>query len=116
MSLPLYMDVHVPYAITTELRLRGVEVITAQDDETIELEDAALLDRATELGCVIFTQDNDFLREATQRQVTGQPFAGVVYGHQMKVTIGQCVEDLELIAKVYEPEEMASRVEYLPLS
>lgn len=34
MSLPLYMDVHVPYAITTELRLRGVAVLTAQDDET----------------------------------------------------------------------------------
>jgi hypothetical protein len=27
------------------------------------------------------------------------------------VTIGQCVANLELIAKVYEPEDMANRVE-----
>ena len=33
----------------------------------------------------------------------------------MNVTIGQCVADLELIAKVYEPADMANRVEYLPL-
>jgi hypothetical protein len=31
------------------------------------------------------------------------------------VTIGQWVIDLELIAKVYEPEDMVNRVEYLPL-
>jgi hypothetical protein len=26
------MDVHVPWAITAELRLRGVDVLTAQED------------------------------------------------------------------------------------
>jgi hypothetical protein len=26
------MDVHVPWAMTTELRLRGVNVVTAQED------------------------------------------------------------------------------------
>ena len=31
------------------------------------------------------------------------------------VTIGQCVSDLELMAKVYEPVDMANRVEHLPL-
>jgi len=29
--------------------------------------------------------------------------------------IGQCVEDLELMAKVYEPSMMTNVVEYLPL-
>jgi len=31
------------------------------------------------------------------------------------LTIGQCIEDLELIAKVYEPDDVANRVEFLPL-
>jgi hypothetical protein len=30
------MDVHVPYAITVALRLRGVDVVTAQDDGSHE--------------------------------------------------------------------------------
>jgi hypothetical protein len=31
------------------------------------------------------------------------------------VTIGQCIRDLEMIAKVGEPEDLAGRVEFLPL-
>jgi hypothetical protein len=41
------MDVHVPLAITTELRLRGADVLTAQEDGASQLEDSQLLDRAT---------------------------------------------------------------------
>jgi len=32
MAIALYMDVHIPKAITVGLRLRGVEVLTAQED------------------------------------------------------------------------------------
>ena len=31
------------------------------------------------------------------------------------MTIGQCVQELELIAAVYDPEDIFDRVEYLPL-
>ena len=109
------MDVHVPSAITNGLRLRGVDVLTSQEDETREWEDDVLLDRATALGSVLFTQDEDLLREAAQRQERGETFAGVVYAHQLHVTIGQCVRDLEVIALAGEPEDFANRVEYLPL-
>ena len=64
---------------------------------------------------VLFTRDEDLLAEASHRQRHGKPFLGVVYAHQLRVTIGQCVQDLELVAKVYEPADMANRVEYLPL-
>lgn len=111
----LYMDVHVPFAISVGLRLRGVDVLTAQEDGTSELDDDVLLDRATALGRVIFTRDVDFLGHARQRQLTGVPFSGVVYAHQLRASIGQCVADLELITRVYEPEDMVNRVEYLPL-
>ncbi len=51
MPLALYMDVHVPRAITNGLRRRGVEVITAQEDGSVELDDPPLLDRANALNC-----------------------------------------------------------------
>ena len=62
MSVSLYMDVHVPRAITQALRLRGV-----------------------------------------------------VYAHQLRVTIGQCVNDLELIANCCDPDDFANTTEFLPL-
>ena len=67
MNVTLYMDVNVRQAVTDGLRLRGVEVLTAQEDGSRELEDDALLDRATELGYILFTQDEDLLRESAQR-------------------------------------------------
>lgn len=115
MSVALYFDVHVRAAIAEGLRLRGVDVLTAQEDGAATMDDPDLLDRAGELGRVIFTQDQDFLREAHRRQETGELFAGVVYGHQLHLTIGQCVTDLKMIAKAYDPEDMANNVEYLPL-
>ena len=89
--------------------------MTAQQDGAAAWDDDKLLDRAGELRRVVFTQDTDFLRLAAQRQRAGIAFAGVVFAEQRAVTIGKCIEDLELIAKVYEPEDIANRLEYLPL-
>jgi hypothetical protein len=85
------MDVHVPAAITRGLLLRGVDVLTAQLDGTTQLDDSALLDRATELGRVLFSQDEDLLAEATGRQRSGRFFSGVIYAHQLNITIGHAI-------------------------
>lgn len=68
MTLDLYMDEHVRRSITNGLKLRGVNVITAQEDGRTGTPDPILLDRATELDRVIFTQDDDFLAIANHRQ------------------------------------------------
>ena len=77
--------------------------------------DPELLNRATELGRVLFTQDDDLLTEATQRQRQGQTFSGVIYAHQLRTSIGDCVRDLELIVGVGEPEDMTWQTLFLPL-
>ena len=109
------MDVHVRRSITEALRLRGVDVLTAQEDAAARLTDPALLDRAMQRGRVLFSQDEDLLAEATRRQRTGTPFAGVVYAHQLRVNIGRCIQDLELIAKATDPTDWQNWVEFLPL-
>jgi len=114
-SARLYTDEHVSRSITLGLRQRGVDVLTVQEDGRAGASDAELLDRATQLGRVLFTQDDDLLVEASGRQKTGVAFAGVVYGHQLKLTIGEAIEDLELIARVAEPEETLNAVIFLPL-
>ena len=115
MPIALYMDVHIPKPITVGLRLRDVDVITAQQDGADELSDPALLDRTTALQRVLFTFDKDLLIETTRRQSEGIAFAGVIYAHQVQISIGTCIHDLEIIAKAGEPEDLANRVEFLPL-
>jgi predicted nuclease of predicted toxin-antitoxin system len=111
----LYMDEHVPGPITRGLRRRGVDVLTAHQDGMGGRADPLLMDRATQLDRVLFSQDEDMLREASSRQERGEAFAGVIYVHQEAASIRQCVEDLELIAACGRPEEFANLVRYLPL-
>lgn len=109
------MDVHVPRALTDQLRRREVDVLTAQEDGTTETPDDALLKRSSKLGRALFTQDIRFRALAEDWQRQDKHFAGLIFGHQLRGTIGQYVRDLELIAKATEPEEWANRVEQLPL-
>jgi predicted nuclease of predicted toxin-antitoxin system len=111
----LYMDENVHGAITEEVRKRGVVVLTVQEDGYNGRDDPDVLDRATSLGCLLFSQDEDLLAEAAHRQRNGTPFAGVVFAAQAEVTIGQCVHDLELVAFAGTPEDFSDRVHYLPL-
>ncbi len=113
--LQLYMDVHINAAITAGVRRRGIEALTAQEDGSRRFEDASLLDRATALQRVLFSQDEDLLAIARERQISGVFFAGLIYGHQLAATIGKYVLDLELLCKVLDPEDMANRIEYLPV-
>lgn len=92
-----------------------VDVLTTPEDGSRELDDAELLDRAGTLGRGMFSEDDDMLREGARRQKRGESFLGIIYAHQLNVSIGQCVIDLELIAKASDTDEWISRLEYLPL-
>ena len=113
--ISLYMDQHIPRAITVGLRLRGIDVITAFEDKASEMSDSDLLNRATELRRVLFTQDDDLLSEAAKRQKNSIHFQGLIYAHQLRVSIGACVNDLEIIVKAAEPDELVNEVIFLPL-
>ena len=112
---PLYFDVHVPAAITDQLRRRGVDILTAQEDDTTKMDDSDLLARSTTLGRVLFTQDIRFKALAEDWQREGKPFTGLLFGHQLHGSIGQYVRDLELIAQATDTKDWIGKVEKLPL-
>jgi hypothetical protein len=109
------MDVHVPKSVTEQLRLRGVDVLTAIEDGSNTLEDADLLERAGEFGRVLVTQDIRFRVRAEMWQATGRPFAGLVFAHPLEITIGQFVGDLEILALASLDGECKNQVFRLPL-
>jgi hypothetical protein len=114
-SLRLYFDHHVPRVIAVGAQQRGVDVLTAEADGTADRDDEFLLQRATALGRVVFTQDRDFLVLAAAWQQTRREFAGMVYAHQLRITIGGAIHDLALIALIMNPDEMRNQVEFLPV-
>ena len=105
------MDAHVPAAVTRGLQFRSVDAVTAQEDGSDELSDPELLDRAGALGRVLFTHDDDHLVEAVRRQRSSEAFNGVIDIHHLELVIGRCIESLEMICKVCDPQDMANRIE-----
>lgn len=114
MTIRFYMDENVPRQITTGLRLRGIDVLTIQEDKLAGAPDPQVFARASELQRVLFTRDDDLLAIAHQHQQADIPFYGVVYAHPQTSSIGGCVNDLELIASVCVIEDCINQVQYLP--
>jgi hypothetical protein len=115
LKVRLYMNHHVPAAVTQQLRRRAVDCLTCADDATEELDDEPLPARATQLGRIVFTQDTDFLEITNRLLRQGTEFAGLISAPQLGITIGQLVLDLELIAGASEAEELRNQILFLPL-
>lgn len=67
-----------------------------------------------QLNRILYSQDDDLLAEAHFRLIENIEFSGVIYSHQLKSPIGRCVEDLEIIAKALDSEDIANRIEFIP--
>lgn len=114
MSLAIYMDEHVKSAVTDGLRARGINVLTAQEDGYARRDDGELLARAWELRRIMFTEDDHFLNIAQEWRDSSREFAGIGYAHQMAVTIGGSINDLQLICEAVSEEESRNTIIYLP--
>lgn len=112
--LAFYFDHNVPRAIADGIRDRGVDVLTAYQDDHHEVADSVLLQRATALGRTLFTTDDDLLAESAALQRQGGELAGVIYLHQRRAQIGRSIEDLIYIAETVTADEMRNKVIFLP--
>ena len=109
-----YADVNFHIAIVRGLVSRGIDVLTAQSDGYGTRSDEDLVDRATELGRVVVSHDQDMLIIGADRLASGILFGGVVYIAQNNRMIGRCIDDLELYARATSPERCANTISYLP--
>lgn len=113
MAISLYMDEHIPAALTEGLRLREVDVLTVQEDGKCGVDDASILDRALELQRVMFSEDDDMLIEVASRQRSTIPFSGLIHTTLYFRSIGECISELELICKACELAEFENAVQYI---
>jgi hypothetical protein len=61
------------------------------------------------------SQDTDLLQITTRLQESGSYFSGLIFSHQQDAAIGQCVDDLALIAECCSPNELQNSVMFIPL-
>jgi predicted nuclease of predicted toxin-antitoxin system len=115
MSVRLYLDEHVNGAVKDGLRRDGIDVLTAQEDGRTGYPDPELLLRATELGRVLVTFDQDYLALAARSQRSGERFCGVIFEHLEDVVVGKLIDDLKCVAYCLEQSEMENQIFYLPL-
>lgn len=108
-TIRFHLDENCDPAVAEGLRRRGIDVTTTPEAGLIGATDEEQVAYALPAGRVIFTQDADYLRLHT----SGEPHAGIAYCHQQTRSIGEIVAALVLIWDVYEPDEIAGRVEYL---
>lgn len=113
MPLRLIMDVHIPKAITRGLASRNVNVLTAQDAGGALLSDPDLLDLAARLNRIMFSYDDDMLKEAHFRMKNGIPFKGVIYVHAKKYSFGETIRAMTALSDKTEEGAMDNRIVFL---
>jgi predicted nuclease of predicted toxin-antitoxin system len=85
-----------------------VEVFSAKEIGKLGLTDEQQINVATTHKAIIFTHDTDFLRMASKRE-----HPGIIYVHQQKLSIGECIKRLKVIAESKSLEEMCNQIIFL---
>ncbi|APW61650.1 DUF5615 family PIN-like protein [Paludisphaera borealis] len=107
-TIRFHLDENCSKSICEGLRRRGVDVSTTPEAGLAGSGDEQQLAHCLANGRVLFTQDRDFLRLDAQ----GVPHAGVVYCVKDTKSVGELIQCLVLIWEIYEPADLAGRVEY----
>jgi predicted nuclease of predicted toxin-antitoxin system len=115
--LRLLIDEDVHGDIVDGLRRRqpGLDMVRVQDVGLQHTPDDVILDRAAQQGRVVVSVDKKTLAvDAWDRVTRGLPMPGVAI-LRIILTIGQAVNELELIALAGNADDFRDQVVYLPL-
>lgn len=113
MRIKIFADESVPVAVVTGLQRRGVDALSARDAGNLGLSDWEQFTFANENSYLLFTHDVDFLKLAAEANTLGQAHWGIVYVHQDKLGIGDCIRRLKELVDVFAAEDMRDHVEFL---
>ena len=108
-TINFHLDENCAGAIAGGLRRRGIDVTTTPDAALMGVTDEQQAAHCLAARRILFTQDQDFLR----LDAAGVEHAGIVFCAKDTKSIGEIIQRLVLIWEIYEPQEMAGRVEYL---
>jgi len=110
LALRFHLDEHVPNAIASALRRRGMDVTTTVEAELRGRTDAEQVGYALRTSRVIYTQDSDFLIIAAE----GLQHCGIVYSVPNARSVRQIIDFLTLLDGCMSTPDMINAVEFVP--
>ena len=110
-EIKFYFDESIELAVSEQLAAGGLDVLSAHSLDALGDSDPIHLHRATAMGRVLCTYDNDFLR-LTRDNVE---HAGVVFAQQSKASIGGWVRELRLLHTKMDAEDIIGQVVFLSM-
>lgn len=113
MALKIYTNESVPVAVVAGLQRRGVNATSARDSGNLGLTDQQQLNYAIHNQMVVFTHDTDFIRLAQEYQTQDKLHWGIIYVHQDKLSMGECIRRLKEFADVFSRDDFQNHLEFL---
>jgi hypothetical protein len=95
--------------IAAQLKRNGIDVVTVRELGLLGDTDANHLQLAAQMGRVLCTHDQDFLRMNAE----GMEHAGIAFGEQYGSTIGGWVKALRKLHATMTAEDIQGQVIYL---
>lgn len=108
-EIRFYLDENMSPEIAVQLVNGGIDAITVRDLELLGDSDPNHLSLATEMGRVLCTQDQDFLRLSAE----GIEHAGIAFGEQYGATLGGWVKALRKLHTRKTADDMQNHIEFL---
>ena len=112
-KIRIYTNESVSVATAEGLKRRGVDAFSARDAGNLGLTDEEQLIYAGKEKASIFTHDTDFLQIAARWLDKGRTHQGIIYCHQKRYLIGECVRKLRVLTAVLSSEDIVNHIEFL---
>ncbi len=112
-KIRIYADESAGVAIAEGLKRRGLEAVSARDVGNLGLTDEEQLIYSGKENATIFTHDTDFLQIAARWLNEGKTHQGIIYCHQKRYSIGECVRKLRMLTSLLSSEDMVNHIEFL---
>lgn len=110
-ELRFYLDENVSTEVARQLALSGIDAVSARSLDRLGDDDRSHLQRATQLGRVLCTHDQDFLRLAAE----GTTHTGIAFAPQFQASIGGWVRALRTLHARRDADEVRGQVVFLTL-
>ena len=112
-AIRIYTDENINPAIVEGLRRRGVDAWSAAGVGNLGISDEEQLEYATSKCAILFTHDTDLIPIARSWIQEGKEHWGVIYVHQDRLSIGECIRRLKDYVDILEAEDMKNCMEFL---
>jgi uncharacterized protein (DUF433 family)/predicted nuclease of predicted toxin-antitoxin system len=104
-SLKIYVDESVNVAVAEGLKRRGITAFSAKDLGKLGITNEEQLETAIQNRAAIFNHDADFLRAVVESN-----HLGIIYVHQQKLSVGECIKKLKVLAETTCLDEMCNKI------